>query len=72
MEAAPRLDRRADDDEFRTALRRDARDLLAETSGTRADDLAPHRDAVGARDRSRRLAPPLHIGELPVEMRVQR
>ena len=72
METAPRLDRRADDDEFGTALRRDTRDLLAETSGTRADDLAPHRDAVGARDRGRTLESLLQARERAVHVRVDR
>ena len=72
MEAAPRLDRSADDDEFRTALRGDACDLLAEASGTRADDLAPHRDAVGARDRSRTLELLLQARERPVHVGVER
>jgi hypothetical protein len=72
VESAPRLDRRADDDELGPALGRNARDLLAEVSGPRADDLSAHADAVRARDRSRRLEPLLQIHELPVEVRVDR
>ena len=72
MEAAPRLDRRAHDDELRAALSRDARDLLAEAPGPRADDFPLDADAVGARDRFRRLEPLLEGGEAAVHVRVQR
>ena len=72
MEAAARLDRRADDDELGAALGRDARDLLSERSGPRANDLPPHRDAVGVRDRGRRVEPLLQSHELTVEVRIQR
>jgi hypothetical protein len=72
VEAAPRLDRRADDDELGPALGRDPRDLVAEAPRPRADDLAPHRHAVGARHRGRELEPFLQAHELPVEVRVQR
>jgi hypothetical protein len=57
LEAAPRLDRRADDDELGAALVRHARDLLTEQAGTRADDLAAHADAVRRRDSSSRFEP---------------
>jgi hypothetical protein len=72
VEAAPRLDRRADDDELGAALGRDARDLLAETPRPRTHDLASHPDAVRARHRGRRLEPLLEARELPVEVRVER
>jgi hypothetical protein len=72
MEAAPRLDRRADDDELRAAFRRDARDLLAQVPGARADDFPPNADAVCACHRSRRLEPLFEAHELPVEVRVDR
>ena len=72
MEAAPRLDRRAHDDELRAALSRDARDLLAEAPGPRADDFPLDADAVGARDRFRRLEPLLEGGEAAVHVRVER
>jgi hypothetical protein len=72
VEAAPRLDRHADDDELRMALRRDTRDLVGEAPGPRPHDLATHRDAVGGRDRRRGLEPLLEARERPVEVRVQR
>ena len=72
MEAAPRLDRRADDHELGAALGRDAGDLLAEAAGPGADDLVPDGDAVRARDRARGLDPLLQAHELPVEVRVDR
>jgi hypothetical protein len=53
VEAAPRLDRRADDHELGAALGRNARDLLAEAAGPRPDDLPLDADAVGAGDRFR-------------------
>jgi hypothetical protein len=71
-EAAPRLDRGADDDELGAALGRDAGDLLAEAARPRAHDLAAHAHAVGARDTGRRLEAMLQIGEGTVEVRVQR
>jgi hypothetical protein len=72
MEAAPRLDRRAHDDELRSALGRDARHLLGQASRACAHDLAPHTDAVRAGNRRRRLEPLLQAHELPVEVRVDR
>ena len=72
MEAAPRLDRRADDDELRTPLGRHPRDLLAEAPRPRADELVPHADAVRAGHRGRRLEPLLQAYELFVEVRVDR
>ena len=72
MEAEPGLDRRADDDELCTTLGGDARDLLAEASRPRPDDLAPHRDAVRGGHRSRRLEAPLEAHELTVEVRGER
>ncbi len=53
MEAASRLDGRADDDELRPALGSDARDLLAEAPRPRPDDFSLDADAVGADDRFR-------------------
>ena len=72
VEAAPRLDRRADDDEFRAALRSDARDLLAKASGPRADDLPTYGNPVRARHRCGGLQSLLEVSDLSVEMRVQR
>jgi len=72
VEAAPRLDRRADDDELRMALRRDARDLVGEATRPRPHDLAAHRDAVRARHRRRGLEPLLEARKRHVEVRVQR
>ena len=71
-EAAPRLDRSADDDELGAALVRDARDLLAEQTGARADDLAPHADAVRPRDRRGRVEPVAQRAQLFVEACVER
>jgi hypothetical protein len=71
-EAAPRLDRRADDDELGAALGRDARDLLAEAPRAGADDLGADADAVGTRHRGRMLDPLLEAAELAVHVRVQR
>jgi hypothetical protein len=70
LEAASRLDRRADDDELGAALCDDARDVLAEEARPRADDLASHADAVRRRDGRRRVEPLLQLREL--ETRVER
>jgi hypothetical protein len=72
VEAAPRLDRRAHDDELRAPLGGDARDFLAEAPRPRPDDLPLDADAVGADDRFRRLEPLLEGGEAAVHVRVQR
>ena len=72
MEAAPRLDGCADDDELGAVLRGDARDVLPEAPRPGTDDLAPHADAVGACHGGRRLEPLLQAGQLPVETRVER
>ncbi len=72
LEAAPRLDRSADDDELRPALVRDARDLLAEQAVARPDDLAPHADAVRSCDRRRRVEPVAQLAQLSVETCVER
>ena len=72
LEAAPRLDRSADDDELGTALVRDARDLLTEQSGARADDLAPRTDAVRRRDGRGRVEPVAQRAQLSVETCVER
>jgi hypothetical protein len=72
LEAAPRLDRRADDDELGAALDRDARDLLAEEAGARADDLASHAHAIRRRDRRGRVEPPTQRTQLAVEPCVER
>jgi hypothetical protein len=53
VEAAPRLDRSAHDDELRAALGGDPRDLLAEVPRPRPDDFPLDADAVGAGDRVR-------------------
>jgi hypothetical protein len=72
VEAAPRLDRRADDDELGAALGRHPSDLLAEASRPRADDLPPDGDTVRARHRGCRLEPFPEARELSVEMRIDR
>jgi hypothetical protein len=72
MEAAARLDRRSDDDEFRAALGRYAGDLLAEAPGACADHFSPDADAVRAGHRSRGIEPLFEAHELPVEVRIDR
>ncbi len=72
LEAASRLDRRADDDELRAALVRHARDLLAEEPRARPDDLAPRADAVRRRDRRGGVEPVTQRAQLSVEARVER
>ena len=72
MEAAPRLDRRAHDDELRATLLRDTRDVLAQAPRPRANDLPPDRDAVGARHRGCGLEPLLQAGDRAVHVCVQR
>jgi len=72
VESASRLDRRAHDDELRSALSGDARDLLAEAPRPRADDLPSQRHAVRTRDRGRGLEPLLQRGERDVHVRVER
>lgn len=72
MEAAARLDRRSDDDELGAVVGRDPRGVLAEAAGARPDDPPPHADSVGLRDRGRSVEPPPQLGELTVELRVQR
>ena len=71
MKAAPRLDRRAHDDELGATLRGDAGDFLAEAARPRPDQLAPHADAVRGGHRGCRLEPLLQAAELPVEARIQ-
>jgi hypothetical protein len=72
MEAPPRLDRRADDDELRAAFSGDAGDVLTEAPRPRADDFGLYGDAVGGRHRGRRLEPLLEAGESSVHVRIQR
>ena len=72
MEAPPRLDRRADDDELRAAFSCDAGDVLPQAPRARADNLAPHSDAVRARHRFRGPESLLEARQLSVEVRVQR
>jgi hypothetical protein len=71
-EPAPRLDGRADDDELRAAFGGNARNVLAEASRSRADDLAPNADAVGARHGRGGLDPLLQSGERAVHVRIER
>jgi hypothetical protein len=71
-EAPPRLDRRTDDDELGPPLGGDTGDLLAEAPRPRAHDLPPHADAVRARHGSSRLEPLRQLGDLPVEVGIQR
>jgi hypothetical protein len=72
VEATARLDRRAHHDELGAALGRNARDLLAEASRPRADDLVPDADAVRARDSGCGSEPLLPAGERAVHVRVER
>jgi hypothetical protein len=72
VEAAPRLDRRANDHQLCAAFGRDARDFRAEAPGPRPDDLRPDRDTVRGGDCGRRLDSLLQAHELPVEVRVDR
>ncbi len=72
MEAPPRLDRRADDDELGPALGGDARNFFAEAPGTRAHDLPPDADAVRGRHRGRAVEPLLQARERAVHVGVQR
>ena len=72
MEAAPRLDGRADYDELGAPLQSDANDFLAEAARARADDLPPDVHAVGVRHRGCGVEPLLEAHELPVEVRVDR
>jgi hypothetical protein len=72
VEAAPGLDRGADDDELRPALRGKPRHVLPEAPRARADDLPPHADAVRARHGSRGLEPLLQAAELSVETGIER
>jgi hypothetical protein len=53
-------------------LRGDSRDFFAEASGAGADDLSPHGNAVGGRERRGRFEALLEPYELSVEMRVER
>jgi len=53
-------------------LRSNPRDFLTEASRAGADDLSPHGDAVGGRERGGRFEPLLEPHELSVEMRVER
>jgi hypothetical protein len=71
-EAASRLDGRAHDDEFRSALRSNARHVLAEAPGPCPHDLAPDADAVRARYGRRGLEPLPELAEPAVHVRVQR
>jgi hypothetical protein len=71
VEAAPRLDGRADHDELRAALGRDARDFLAEAPRPGADDLPPYRDSIRTRHGGGRLEPLLQAGQRPVHVRVE-
>jgi len=72
LEAAPRLDRRADDDELCSALGCHTGDLVAKQPGPSADDLAPRAHAVGRRHRSGRVQAVAQAAQLAVEIRVER
>jgi hypothetical protein len=71
-EAAPRLDRRADDDELRPVLGGDASDVLAEAPRTGAHELSADADAVRARHLGGGFEPLLQAHQLPVEVRIDR
>jgi hypothetical protein len=72
LEATPRLDRSADDNKLRAALSRHARDFLTEQTGARADDFAPHANAVRRGDRRGRVEPIAERAHLVVKARVER
>lgn len=72
LESAPRLDRRADDDELGSPLLDDTRNALAEETRSRADDLPPHADAVRRGDRCGRVEPAAERAYLCVKPRVER
>lgn len=72
VEAAPRLDRRADDDEFGAALGGDPGDVLADTAGARADDLAADTDTVRGSDGSGGVETCAQRAEIGVEARLKR
>jgi hypothetical protein len=72
VEAAARLDGRADDDELGAMLGRDASRILAEAPWSRPHDPAPNADAVGVRYGRRRLEPAPQLHQLAVELRVER
>jgi hypothetical protein len=63
---------RADHEELRPMLRRDAGHLVTEASRTRAHDLPPDGDAVRAGHRGCRVEPLLQVGQPAVHVRVQR
>ena len=72
VEAAPRLDGRADDHELRPSLRRNASHFLSKAPRPGTDDLPPHADAVGTGHRSRGVEALPERHQLPVEMSVDR
>jgi hypothetical protein len=72
MEAAPRVDRRADDDELRPMLGGDANDVLAKAPRTGAHELATDADPVRASHRGGGFEPLLQAHQLPVEVGVER
>ncbi len=72
MEAPPRLDRCADDDELGAPLGRDARNFLAEAPGAGTHDLPPDADAVRGRHGGRAVEPLLEARERAVHVGVQR
>jgi hypothetical protein len=72
VEASPRLDRSADDDELGAALGGDARDLLTEAPGARTDDLLPHSDPVRAGNRGRTFEPSFQARERAVHVGIER
>jgi hypothetical protein len=71
-EPAPRFHGGADDEKLRAALGGGVGHLLRKAPGAGTDDLLPHGDAVGARDRDCRLDSPLEVSENVVHARVQR
>jgi hypothetical protein len=72
VEPSPRLDRRADDDELRTALCGDSCDVFPQAPRTRADNLASHAHAVRGRHRGGVVEALLQVGERAVHVRVDR
>jgi hypothetical protein len=72
VEAAPGLDRCADNDELGSAFYGEACDVLPEVPRPGADDLPPHTYAVRAGHGGRGLEPLLQTAQLSVEARVER
>jgi hypothetical protein len=71
-EAAARLHRRADHEQLGSVVVGDLRQVTAESPLARTDDAPPHADAVRVGDRGRAVEPGAELGDLVVELRVER